>query len=264
MHSVPDTIGLRLPADDTGVRRLAVSPGTRAVRDEDGAGLSDACPYAPAYAPEARLPLDAWQELGDAATAELLRVPAGGTVIRLLRLPEQVTAGFRDAGSAAERVGLDYARSLLPPGADCVSLGCDVRAAGQCTTTVDPAVGRRIGLHVDSWDGWNFHAPASARPRRTRLNLNLAGTPRYLLFMRLNIGDIWAAADAHDRKLGPTPLLQAFLRSRPAAPVYRLEIRPGEAYIAPTDIMPHDSSTLGARQADVSLSLIGHFDAIIP
>jgi hypothetical protein len=62
--------------------------------------------------------------------------------------------------------------------------------------------------------------------------------------------------------LGPTRLLQSFLLSHPHLPVYRLAIRPGEAYIAPIEVMPHDSSTYGMHVDDVSLSAVGHFDPL--
>ena len=57
-------------------------------------------------------------------------------------------------------------------------------------------------------------------------------------------------------------LLQSFLLSHPHLPVYRLAIRPGEAYIAPIEVMPHDSSTYGMRANDISLSAVGHFDPL--
>ena len=256
--------------------RVAVAPGTRAAGTADAAG--------PAYAAGARIPAGNWQRLDDDCSAGLQHLPPDAgpdDVIRLLRIPARVTAPFRDigvdgtadgariaawlqspAGVAAEHEAVAFARSLLARDDDCVTIGCAIHGPGQCTTTVDPAVGQRIGLHVDSWDGWDFAAPGGRRPRRSRLNINLATTPRYLLFMRLDITDVWALAGPADRQLGPTPLLQAFLRANPGLPVYRLEVQPGEGYIAPVDAMPHDATTLGSRGTDLSLSLIGHFDAL--
>src|SRR5207302_149155 len=47
-------------------------------------------------------------------------------------------------------------------------LGIGVRQPGLITTTVDSTIGRRIGLHVDSWD--KLHPVDTARARN-RLNI---------------------------------------------------------------------------------------------
>jgi len=240
----------------------------------------------PGYAPEARIPVPEWRPLDEtelAAIGDLARAGKPGNVIRVIPVPAEVTAPYRELGlgsasteaeaaellkggraGAAERRSVEFARSLLarPDGLECI--GCGVRGPGQTTTTFDDAVQRRIGLHVDSWDGWDFAAPGSGPPRRHRLNINVGGSSRHLLFLRVSILDIWQSAPPAARLLPPTRLLQAFLAVQPAVPVYRLEVRPGEAYIAPIEIMPHDATTLGAAVVDASVSVIGHFGPGVP
>ena len=45
-------------------------------------------------------------------------------------------------------------------------------------------------------------------------------------------------------------------------PIFRLRVAPGEAYIAPTDFIPHDSTTIDKGDVDISLTLLGHFHGI--
>ena len=47
------------------------------------------------------------------------------------------------------------------------------------------------------------------------------------------------------------------MRAFPDYPVVRLTIRPGEAYIAPTENLIHDGSTLGMTSPDLALHMIG-------
>jgi hypothetical protein len=46
----------------------------------------------------------------------------------------------------------------------------------------------------------------------------------------------------------------------PSYPVLRLEIRPGEAYIAPTEIVIHDATTMGKEFTDATFTVLGNFD----
>jgi hypothetical protein len=238
----------------------------------------------PDYLPEARVPAPHWLALPEHEFRELHSIPATagrGTVIRVFTVPEDVIEPFhrphtRDAAAswngagalrepgydAAERDALPYMRSIADSPDDLSFLGREVRRPGQVTTTIDERMGKRVGMHLDSWDGWD-PADLDARHRcRTRLSINLGQVPRYLLFMRIPRASIQRKEHEEMVALGPTRLLQSFLLSHPHLPVYRLAIRPGEAYIAPIEVMPHDSSTYGMREDDISLSAVGHFDPL--
>ena len=136
--------------------------------------------------------------------------------------------------------------------------GVAVRDRGQITTTIDPQKQARIGIHLDSWD----RLPISQRgAARNRLNVNLGAGNRHLLFAARSVMEMAEDLDANEcLNQHPTGLVREWLRINPDEPIYDLTIRPGEAYIAPTEVLPHDSSTEGKTHVDVSLTLLGHFN----
>lgn len=272
-----DGIWLRLPCRETrGSGRITVSRGT--VRPEDGRDQG------PAYVPEARVPAPAWHDLPDHELQALQTIPATagrGNVVRIFTVPDHVIEPFRcqhargsavtwnGAGAlrepgfdAAERGALPYIESIADSSDGLSYLGRELRRPGQITTTIDERLGQRVGIHLDSWDGWD-PADLDGRNRcRTRLSINVGLAPRYLLFMQVPRAAIRRGEHQEMNALGPTRLLQSYLLAHPHLPVYRLAIRPGEAYIAPIESMPHDSSTDGTQEDDVSLSAVGHFDPL--
>lgn len=272
-----DGIWLRLPCwEARGSDRVMASSGT--VQPDD------TCDPGPAYAPDARIPAPAWQDLPDDELQALQSIPptAGrNNVIRIFTVPDRViepfhrqyargsAASWNGAGAlrepgfdAAEREALPYIESIASSSDGLAFLGREIRRPGQVTTTIDERLGQRVGMHIDSWDGWD-PADNDGRHRcRTRLSINVGSVPRYLLFMQVPRTAILRGAHEAMIALGPTHLLQSFLVRHPHLPVYRLAIRPGEAYIAPIDGMPHDSSTYGMQVDDISLSAVGHFDPL--
>jgi hypothetical protein len=58
---------------------------------------------------------------------------------------------------------------------------------------------------------------------------------------------------------GPSAIARDFMRAFPSYPAVRLRIRPGEAYIAPTENIAHDGSTIGMDAMDITLTVIGRF-----
>jgi hypothetical protein len=140
--------------------------------------------------------------------------------------------------------------------------GIRVNAVNLRTVTVDATTGKRIGMHVDS----DSHLPLTQRYLAPhRICVNLGSEPRYLLFVNLSIGQLIASAlqsmdgdrsfEMLDRTGSGTNVGRTFMRSLPEYPVVRLRVYPGEAYIAPTENMIHDDSSVGMREPDVSLSL---------
>jgi len=270
-------IWLRLPFPGTSdSRRVMVSGGTTTPQHAPDGG--------PAYVAEARVPTPDWHALPGHDFRTLQAVPASagrGNVIRIIRVPDEVILRFRSARrtdgvvtwngagalrepgfEAAERDAQPYIRSLALTAEGLSFLGREVRRPGQTTTAIDERLGLRVGLHVDSWDGWHPDHAGGRNDCRTRLGINLGSETRYLLFMQVARDAVLKDVDEEMIVLGPTRLLQRYLEAHPDVPVYRLAIRPGEAYIAPIDAMPHDSSTCGMSVDDVTLSAVGHFDTL--
>lgn len=136
-------------------------------------------------------------------------------------------------------------------------LGKAVHESGLWTTTSIEDRKGRLGIHMDSWDGLSFNERAGGR---NRLCFNLGRQPRYLLFINHTITDIAQELGLDPaQQHGATDALRAWLRINPHVPAFRLRIDPGEAYIAPTEMIPHDSTTYECRGLDVSFAVLGNF-----
>jgi hypothetical protein len=152
-----------------------------------------------------------------------------------------------------------FASTLAVDPDELQKLGVSVRAPGLTTTTVDVRKNRRIGLHVDSWDQAEWR---ERRRSRNRINFNLGRGDRFLLVAPVGIDDIYAAKGKcleGPGELAPSALARAYLQRHRALPVWRVRIVPGEAYIASTELFPHDSTTVMKTEPDVSFTLLGHF-----
>lgn len=148
---------------------------------------------------------------------------------------------------------------------ECLSDGAGIRAnaPGLITVTQNKDRSCQIGLHLDSW----YRAPLSQRQLSpNRICINLGPEDRYLLFINLALQQMSDAIHASGVTEAPLPvheldLLGPFLHRFPSYPVTRLSIKPGEAYIAPTENMIHDGSTLNRVTTDVQLTILGNFQA---
>ena len=136
--------------------------------------------------------------------------------------------------------------------------GIHVHLPGRETVTLNTATGQYLGLHLDSWDRY----PAEARARSlNRICINIGAEPRHLLFLNLSLMNVARLAEdsqesanrAYD-SVGP-----AFMSRFPGYPIVKVRIAPGEAYIAPTDNIIHDASTVGSKTPSITLTLRGWF-----
>ncbi|HKU39365.1 MAG TPA: hypothetical protein VJR89_14505 [Polyangiales bacterium] len=135
-------------------------------------------------------------------------------------------------------------------------------APGLRSVTRDTVIGRKeksyVGLHLDSWE----KVPAfQQRGERNRICVNLGREDRYFVFVNLSLRKLRELLGApaepespYARDLGPD-----FLKAYPQYPVIRLRLRPREAYIAPTDNLLHDGSSVCRSSPDLALHLLGYF-----
>ncbi len=132
---------------------------------------------------------------------------------------------------------------------------------GNVTVTKDTVRGRNaihyVGMHVDSWVDVPLH---ERKYSKNRICINVGREARQFLF--INIGLARMNAILNRTPLGGSlyygsDLGHDFTRAYPNYPVIRLTIQPGEAYIAPTENVIHDGSSLGMTYPDLALHMIG-------
>ena len=119
-----------------------------------------------------------------------------------------------------------------------------------------------IGMHIDNGHAFKVDQ-LSAAPNR--MCINLGQEDRHLLFIPRTSGEILRSLqttmDIDTARYKEYQLTRDFLSANLACPVLKLKQKPYEAYIAPTDNIIHDGCTVGMKEMDVSLVLIGEFGA---
>src|SRR5260370_38226681 len=93
--------------------------------------------------------------------------------------------------------------------------------------------------------------------------MNLGREDRFFLFINLELRDIVNAVSLQDNsdrweEYGPN-IVEPFMRQNPHYPVAKLKVKPGEAYIAPTENIIHDASTAGKSHQDFCITFLGKF-----
>lgn len=129
------------------------------------------------------------------------------------------------------------------------------------TLTVSHSDAILVGLHVDSWDRMKVGARAHSR---NRICINLGAEDRFLLFINLTISQIFQMTNItyRDKKYfqdSATLLAQAFMKQNPNYPVIKVKVRPGEAYIAPTENIIHDGVNTNQNSFDIAWTVLGSF-----
>ncbi|WP_194924155.1 hypothetical protein [Catenulispora pinisilvae] len=139
--------------------------------------------------------------------------------------------------------------------------GADFLAAvdeqpGQPTTTIDPGVGLRLGIHLDNHDKLPLAERTSSR---RRVGLNLGPGHRYLLLGTTDVLDICAANGADRRYYPHTNDIRRHVAAGRPLRLLRIRLDPGDAYITPTELVPHDGSTLAAKDPSRIAFWLGHW-----
>jgi hypothetical protein len=245
--SLRDPVRLRVGRTlDLGVPRFALSSGTRSVEDEEADARN--------FEHGAIIATEPWREvdLTDlAAVVDTAPVWDQAGTVCILDFAGQLDGICLDAPPA------ELAQHCL----DIIETACDVTDPVMChgvsrtppglvNATIDPATGKHPGLHVDSWDDL---PTARRRESRNRISINLGVTDRYLLFLPMSLTDMVRLAGGSDAlpywKIG-----RRALEAGPSVPVVKCRLRPGEAYIAPTETLIHDASSLGATRESRHIS----------
>lgn len=257
--------------------RIELSAGTIAARS---------VPDAKAYEEGAIVPLAPWrlpsnQELSllesDEPTSD------SGSTVSVVTVPNSILRPFSGFTKAAECGGHYQIERLLSekglhervevfakklfkrmsvPARQEIAGGIISHACGQTTVTEQPDTRRRVGLHLDNW----YEFPIHRRSRSpNRICINLGAQERFFLYLNIPVAGLYRRLRGKD-KLGSntrgTLIARVFFNLFPAYPIIRVRVRPGEAYIAPTENIIHDGSTSEMTVPDVNLSLRGYLPLV--
>jgi hypothetical protein len=232
------TIQVGFTAPSTLQDRCDIS-SVRLVRDEPG------------YDPEALLPEPGW-------------VPLIGEQIKALNV------GGHDDGALVEIVRPRHAAPPHDATDEQISgydpfrgrwsswfVGFVDNPAGQQTTTVDTHTGSRLGIHLDNFD----KLPTARRTEsRRRLALNLGPGSRFIVLATNDIQEISQATGITIR-YPHTNDVRRYVRDGAALRCIRIRLDPGEGYIAPTELIPHDGSTWGMTARSRIVFWLGRWPA---
>lgn len=237
-------MGLRLSFDDFTSIQNRIDIGN-VIQAGDTPGYDDA---------RAVVPAQDWRPLSREEAGQLRSgdTTPPGVVVELVTRPlpgfdPDDLDGRRQAAAALDPLEGRWPRTLL---------ACADSPSGVLTTTRDHHNGgRRIGLHVDNFDRLTF--PARLQSRR-RLCLNFGPGTRYLLVGDQDIREICRAVGRdHDGHLPHTSDLRDYVAGGQPLRCLRIRLAPGEGYIAPTELLPHDGSTAGSAHWSVAAFWLG-------
>jgi len=192
------------------------------------------------------------------------------SIMEVLRLDADLVQRLRAARPADRR--LDDASMLEAPFAELLTvlaptwhvmselhpLGYAVYPPGFKTVTFDARQSRFIGLHIDEIDGLQMDKCSDAR---LRICINLGSQERHLVFIPVSVNEMARRLSYSTAELArqrSTPFIQAFMHAFPDQFVLRLGVAPGEAYVAPTENLIHDASTMWMSVQDLSLTILAH------
>lgn len=134
-----------------------------------------------------------------------------------------------------------------------------------CDTTVMPKDHREedkkyMGIHNDG----TYYVPfRTIRNSGNRLTINIGNESRYFLFVNLTMSQAYnmlkEKVDTAKHRIDVINISKYFFAFFPDYPVIRIEQKPYQYYIAPTDNCFHDGCTLDKKELDILLVYFGAF-----
>jgi len=252
-------VTISVAADLLSPGRFEMSAGTREPTREEAHGRFH-------YEDGARVPGEPWRPLTEAELDLLItHVPPQdyGLTVALVRLPG-ATAAERENVRLGDVDSIE--RHIFAPlldicdiGEPITLIGAHSNSSGCLTTTIEPTTGAGIGLHIDSWE----RSPATNRTEAlNRISVNIGEAERFFLFLPVSLAEIerLPKADLDADMISAedvTGLARLFMKRFPWLPVVRCRLSPYEAYIAPTENLVHDGSSLGQTATDDHYTILG-------
>lgn len=119
-----------------------------------------------------------------------------------------------------------------------------------------------MGLHIDTFDSSRVEKRDLLR---NRICINFSEESRNLIMINLNSQQILnklknVLFEQNIKIYYIDELYQLFFNHFPNYPVMKIEVKPNEAYFAPTEDVIHDGNTLGNKKKDLRLTLRGFFN----
>jgi hypothetical protein len=117
----------------------------------------------------------------------------------------------------------------------------------------------RIGLHFDRWDNLSVDELEASS---NRVSINLGPSDRYFIFLNQTASGMAAILEREGLRVvrDVRAIGLAFMSAFSDYPIVRIRLRPGDAYIAPTENILHDGSSFGVVETNQYLSLRGRFN----
>ncbi|MGP9018644.1 hypothetical protein ACT1U9_09545 [Streptomyces sp. BR1] len=198
------------------------------------------------YEEGAVVPAGPWTAISDETARDLTAAAAqarDSTLVELVQVPQPTGPLAALAEPLGDPAALHLGQARAP--------------ADALTTTGNHEYGRRIGLHVDNWDRLSY---AAKHTGRRRLCLNLGPGTRYLLLADLDIRAICRAVHQDfEHRYPHTDDLRQYVIEGHLVLCFRLRLEPGEGYIAPTELIPHDGSTEAQSESSTAAFWLGHW-----
>lgn len=223
------------------IERCEVAAGVRLTSNEPG------------WEDGAVVPLDDWLPLTTQQAAELQADPATdpNTVVEVVDVP---------IDRAAAHAMIPTTASEFEPFAgrhNADFLGYVDQDPGLRTSTIDESRDLRIGIHLDNFDKLSFTERTTGR---RRLGVNFGPGPRHLLLATIDVLDVCLANDTDQPSRYPhTDDVRRYVQDGRPLTILRIRLDPGEGYIAPTELLPHDGSTLTAAAPSRIAFWLGHW-----
>ena len=118
-----------------------------------------------------------------------------------------------------------------------------------------------VGLHIDRSTEFDF---SNVDYSKNRLCINIGTEDRFLYIVNLTLNQILKMLGEKRTidlsKVTINNIGQIFFHEFPDYPIIKVVQSPFEYYIAPTDNILHDGSTLGKKKHDICLVYIGYFN----
>lgn len=113
-----------------------------------------------------------------------------------------------------------------------------------------------LGMHLDSYERQMLN---DRNKSRNRICINLGLQSRFLLFYRTPIMEMASQVNNTSDNQNINEIYGKYMSLNIKEPIYKIEVKPFEYYIAPTESIIHDGSNWPSSSPDINLVFRGSF-----